>query len=105
MVACNLQSKCRKPSGHMGPLSQVEHSMRQGPEGLHSQNLLQSEGSRSASPCTSAVAAGLTVFVDVVVGGVVVEEVVAVGDQAAVIHFTLLVVDGRFISRLPHLQR
>ena len=50
MVVCNLQSKCRKPSGHMGPLSQVEHSMRQGPEGLHSQNLLQSEGLQISVP-------------------------------------------------------
>ena len=57
------------------------------------------------SPCTSAVSAGLTVFMDVVVGGVVVEEIVAVGDQAAVVHLTLLVIDGGLISRLPHLQR
>ena len=57
------------------------------------------------SLCTSAVSAGLTVFMDVVVGGVVVEEIVAVGDQAAVVHLALLVIDGRLISRLPHLQR
>ena len=42
---------------------------------------------------------------DVVVGGVVVEEIVAVGDQAAVVHLALRVIDGGLISRLPHLQR
>ena len=44
-----------------------------------------------------------TIFVGVVVGGVVVEEIVAVGDQAAVVHLALLVIDGGLISRLPHL--
>ena len=44
-----------------------------------------------------------TIFVGVVVGGVVVEEVFTVRDQAAIIRLTSIVNNSRLVSRLPNL--
>lgn len=45
----------------------------------------------------------VTIFVGVVVGGVVVEEVLTVRDEAAVIRFTTIVNNRRLIGWLPYL--
>ena len=85
---CDLQSKKRasSPRHCSSAGGQEAHSNRQGPSGLHSQNLLQSATQHTAYGDSFTHKRGTrTVLVDVVVGGLVVEVVLAaVGDQAPV---------------------
>ena len=79
----DLQSKL---SLLFGPqFSHSPHWKRQGPEGPHSQNLLQSEIIQIPLGHYHHHHHTLTVLVDVVVGGDVIEEVLAVWDEAPIV--------------------
>ena len=107
----HLQSKLSLLFGPQN--SHSPHSNRQGPEGPHSQNLLQSAnniGHISLSlplslslKQTKLRKLSLTVLVDMIVRGDVVEEVLAVGDQTPIVGSAVIIRTKRGVGGEPDL--